>query len=431
MEKKVKFKKIKLNSKNDKDITTIKFKDTVKKVYSKLNTTALILLVVCIILLICLIVHLTKNNDKKYTVVSGKIEQTELVSACYVIKEESKIKKDESKVLLPIISDTNRVQKSAIIATYKGGEYENYEERLLVLDEEILKAMKDLPAVYSTEIESIDKQISSYILSSEQETSYVKMQNTKKTVNTLLNKKASLVADLSPAGSEIRKLISERNSYESSAKKSNDNILASSSGIVSYTTDGLEDLLKISDIDNLTYDKIDQIVDSNGINQTSNIKIMNNYKAYIVMKVDSSYEKYLDNDSSYIIRLVANNNYEFIAKLKRYDLVDDDKKYELVFEINNGIEKLLDIRKTEFEVVFETKEGLIVPNEAITTNKEENISYVTAIRYREYVEIPVHIKTKNGEYSIVSSYSEEELKQMNINKNNVLRLYENILEKAK
>lgn len=431
MEKRVKLKKININSKNKENTVVKKVKDKVNNIYSKLNAAGIVVFFVCIVLLTSFVIYLTNNNDSKYTVINGKIEQSVLVPSCYVVKEETKVQKDESRVLLPIISDSNRVQKSAIIATYKGGQYENYEDKLLALDNEILEAMQDLPSVYSTEIESIDKQIASEILNGQKENSYVNMQNIKKTVNSFLNKKASLVADLSPSGSEIRQLISQRNNYESSAKKSNDNILASTSGVVSYTTDGLEDLLKISDIDNLTYDRIEEIVNSNGINQTSNIKIMNNYKAYIVMKVDGSYEKYLDLNSSYILRLVTNNNYEYTAKLVRFNEVDEGKKYELVFVVNNGIEKLLDIRKTEFEVVFETKEGLLVPNESVKTDEERSISYVTAIRYREYVEIPVHVKTKNNELSIVTSYSEDELKQMNLSLKKVLRLYENILEKAR
>src|SRR5574344_1341996 len=116
MEKRVKLKKININSKNKENTVVKKVKDKVNNIYSKLNAAGIVVFFVCIVLLTSFVIYLTNNNDSKYTVINGKIEQSVLVPSCYGVKEETKVQKDESRVLLPIISDSNRVQKSAIIA---------------------------------------------------------------------------------------------------------------------------------------------------------------------------------------------------------------------------------------------------------------------------------------------------------------------------
>lgn len=431
MKKNIKLKKIKIkNYSKKKQKEIFKRAKLFNKIKEGLNITHVIILIITIAVLTIMVAYLNNNNKYKYIVNKGKIEYNQIVSSCYIIKEETIIKKDDKKILLPIISDFSRVAKGEIIAIYKGSEYENYEEKLLELDNKILLAMKELPVVYSNEIESIEKQISNELLNSKGESSYVKMQNTKKTINSYLNKKATVVASLSPQGAIIRTLIKERNEYEKTAKSSNDNVLAVTSGIVSYTTDGLEDLIKVKDINNLNYEKLKQLVDAHDSKKNSDMKIMNNYIAYVVMKVSNKYEADIEQGDYYNLRLISENNYEYSAKLVKA-LPDDSNNIELVFELDNGIEKLLDIRKTEFEVVFNKKEGLIVPKKAIKQDIENDYMYVTAIRYREYVKLPIHILTNNDDYAIVSSYTEDELNQMNISKKNILRLYENILGEVK
>lgn len=320
-----------------------------------------------------------------------------------------------------------RHKRAGIIATYKGKEYENYEETLNKMDGEILDAMKDLPTVYSSEIDTLDASIYSLVKSIDDENSTAKMQEYKQKINNSINKRAVIVGNLSPAGASVRKLIDKRNEYEAKAKKSNDNIVAQMTGIVSYSTDGLEDKLKTSDIDKISYDEITTIIQNNTQSVNKDIKIVDNYEAYIVTRVDKSDKQYINENSVYSLRLIEDSNYELQAKLIKYS--ENEENIDIYFKITNGIEELVNLRNVELEIVWWEKEGFIAPNNAIIKNGD--IDYLNVIKYSDIVTIPVKVLRQNDTYSIIRNYEAEELKQLNITTDYEIKLHDRVIIKSK
>ena len=224
-----------------------------------INKIYIIIASVILIIIAIILIFILKSKSEQYIVRNGSIETTEVVLG-YLIKNEVTIDKDNSKVLVPVIPEGLRVSKDEIIATYKGAEYTNYEETLKEMDKEILELMKDLPTVYSSEVDNIENNIYSLVKESINESSYSKMQEYKQKINSYINKKANIIGELSPSGAKIKELIAKRNEYENQAKKSNDNIIAPMGGIVEYSVDGLEDKLKITSIEKLNFNEIENIV---------------------------------------------------------------------------------------------------------------------------------------------------------------------------
>lgn len=377
-----------------------------------------------IIIAIAFVVLAISNNTNQYLVKKGVLEHTELLSA-YVIKNEKIIDKDQTKVLVPVVSEGAKIAKGNIIATYKDEEYANFEETLQQMDKEILDHMQDLPVVYSSEVDAIEDTIHNLIKESIGETSYNKMQEYKTKINTNISKRANIIGELSPQGAQIRKLIKKRNQYETNAKKSNDNILAPMTGIVSYSTDGLESVLKTSAINKLDYNKIKSAVDKNKDSNNTRIKVINNYEAYIVLKTSLENLEYMETGYDYRLKLIEQDNYELLGMLQK--MVKTEDGVEAYFKVTNGIEYIADLREIEVEVVWGYADGLIIPTEALNKYDNKEHYYLSVLRYSDYEVVPVKLKLDNGNYAVVQNYTEEEQEQLGLKSEYEIKLYDRII----
>ena len=399
----------------------------IKKMDVKLNPAGYAAGVVFIAVIVLTIFFTLKPKDERMLLETGTIEKSGLYTA-YIVKNEAVIKQDVSKVMLPVTAEGSKVPKGGIVATYRGEEYSNYEETLARMDKEILELMQDLPPIYSSEIDTIDKTIYSLIKESVNETSYSKMQEYKQRINSYINKRAGIIGELSPDGAEIKELIEKRNNYEAQAKKSNDNILSPITGLVSYKTDGLEDKLTLDRIDNLSYSVIETYVDEDIKSNTTEIKVVNNYEAYIVTKVGIELKEYIKKGYDYDLRLVENNNEIIEAELSKVSERDDG--YELYFKVTNGIENIIDLRKIEIEIVWWKKSGLVVRNELLNKYNNKDVNYIYAVKYSEVVEIPVNVIRQNDKYSIIDNYTNEELENLGIETKYKIKLHDRIILKS-
>jgi len=394
-----------------------------RKEYIRTNKYYIILGSICLISLIIVMIYSIGGRTKQYLTEHGRIEKTEITTG-YIVKTEKTVEKDKSKVLVPVISEGSKVAKKSIIATYKGEEYKNYEETLASMDKEILERMQELPAEYSSEVTAIEATIFSLVKNSLKETSYNKMQEYKQKINTNINKRAIIIGELSPKGAEIKTLIAKRNKYEEEAKKSNDNIYAPITGIVSYNADGLEEELKLSKINKLSYDKIKELVNTKKEKNSTKIKVVNNYEAYIVIKSKLENLDYMAEGYEYRVRLIENNNYEFIATLERLEQKEDG--VEVYFKVSNGIEELVNLRESEVEIVWDSYEGLYVPIETLKKDEATGIYYIWINRYTETKSVPVKVRIQNDSYAVVKNYEAEELEELGIETEYELELYDRV-----
>ncbi len=383
---------------------------------------------ICILAVIILLILSISENTKQYLVQAGTLEHTEITTG-YIVKDEQVITKDQNKVLIPVIAEGSRVSKKDIIATYKGDEYKNYEQKLADMDKEILERMKDLPTVYSSEVDAIENTIYTLVKDSIGETNYNKMQEYKQKINSNINKRANIIGELSPDGAEIKKLIKKRNEYEAEGRKSNDNIFAPMPGIVCYTVDGLEETLSSKDIQNLDYTEIKNTINDSKNTDNTKIKVVNNYEAYIVIKADLDNAQYIAEGYNYRLRLIEESGYEFLAKLEKVNQVKDG--IEVYFKLTNGIEHIVNLREVEIEVVWNYSTGLIIPSKAVNSYDNFDAQYVTAIRGTEYQAIPVIVKVKNENYVVVKNYTDEQLKDIGLTSKYELELYDRIIVEDK
>lgn len=381
----------------------------------------IVVAILCIVLIITF-TNIFKNSETTYLVEKGTLEFSSLAES-YVIKNETIIERDASKTLVPVIAEGKKTAKGGIIATYKNEEYDTKAEKLEEMDAEILSLMKSLPEIYSSEIESVENQIRAELKSALGKTSYVEMQNHINDINELINRRAVVVAELSPSGQEIVKLINERNEYEENMKSSSDNVVSTAQGIVSYTTDGLEKELVANNIMNLSFDNIKELV--NKKTTESNIKVIDNFYCCVYSRTDVVDEEYLKIGAEYKLRVVGDSTNVLTGKLVSYYIDKKENTLDVVFEIKNGIEQIALLRSVELEVVWWTNTGLYVPTSAI--KETDGLNFVTILKYGESIDVPVNVTRSNGGNSIVENLTDEELEEKNLVTEYHLKLYDTIV----
>ncbi len=379
-------------------------KNDIKKHVQKSAPKKLHMFIVIFLLSIgIMLLYKINNKEEKYLVNIGKIEYT-TSNIGYVIKDETVIDVDTNKVLIPTVSEGSRVSRNNIIATYRGQEYNDYKKRLEDLDAEILLAMKDINIQYSMEIANLENQVINTVMNNMGITAMVEMQECKTTVDNILNKRASIIAELSPEDAYVKELITKRKNLEAELTASSTNLKAPIGGIISYTVDGLEDKLTEETIYSLNYEDIKGFVTSREEVTSSKIRITSNYEGYILIRASNIDSEYIKQDEEYELRIIGAELVSLRATITK--ITETEQGYEVLFRITNGVENLVDLRECEIEVVWQSYEGLVVPLKSITKDKDGK-DYVKIITRGDYIDIPVKVKQKNKTYAIVENYEKE------------------------
>ena len=379
-----------------------------------------LLVILFIITVVVFMLYKMYNSEEKYLVNEGVIEYT---TSCvgYVIKDETILDIDNGKVIVPTVSEGSRVSKNNIIATYRGLEYENYQNKLQEIDNKILDAMQDIDVEYSVEVNNLERQVVNTVISANGISSMIEMQEYKTKINELLSKRASIIGELSPEDAYVKDLIKQREDLEAELKTSSSNVKAPIGGIISYTIDGLEDKLTEESIMNLNYEDVKGFVQNSKAVTSSKIKITSNYEAYVFVRANNVDRQYIEEGRKYDIKIMGAELAELTGTIVK--LTETEQGYEVLFRVTNGIESIINSRECEVEVVWTTYEGLVVPIKAI--KEKDDKSYVTIITRGDYIDIPVKVQRKNKTYAIVENYEKE-----NIN-DYILERYDQVLIESK
>ena len=330
-------------------------------------------------------------------------------------------------IFIPLIEQGNRTRKTEAIAIYKDSNYQSYTEKINDIDKQIETLVKDLPQTYSNDIAYLESQIELLGKEARKTTSYIKIQEYKTKIDELVSEKITLLGELSPSGSKVRELIEERKKIEKTYKESSNNIKSPMAGCVTYKIDGLEGMSDTSKVLGYTSTDINKIFDSykSNVSNDFGIKVVDNFNAYIIVKVKNN--EYIKEGTSISIKFTDKSDLKENATLTKVIDIDSDNKY-CIISMNNGIEKLIDSRCENLEIVWTKKSGMAVPLNAITLN-ESSIGNVTVIKNGDYQEVFVKISLANDNIAIVENLTEEDRKNNNIDNKNVLEIYDQLVIK--
>lgn len=331
----------------------------------------------------------------------------------YVIRDEQVVKGENYKNgMEQIKNEGEKTAKGDSIYRYYSKNEENLKQEIAKLDEKIQESLKGQTGIYSSDIKMLENQLDIQIELLNKTTDMTKIAEYSKQISSIITKKAKMTGELSSSGTYLKQLYGERTKLEEQLNSGAEYIKAPVSGIVSYKVDGLEEILTTKDFSVLNKDMLENLNVKTGqliVTNSECGKIIDISKCYIVTITKSEEAKIAEIGD--IIQIRLSNNDEINAKIKHL-AQENEEETLVVLEVDRQIKELANYRKISFDLIWWSAKGLKVPNQAIV--EEDGLNYVVRNRAGYLTKILVKVEKNNGKYSIVTNYSTEEFKELEI-----------------
>ena len=417
-----------MNTKLEKE-EEIKVKN--KKIKNKKKTVSIYIAGVILLIYLSYVIYLLiKQPTNVFTVENGKLYKEE-TDIGYVIRNEKVVKGENYKNgMEQIIGEGSRAAANENIFRYYSNNEENLKQKIPELDAKIQEAMSESNNTFSSDAKILENQIDEKLQNINKITDLSKLSEYKKEIDSLVTKKAKIAGEASPQGSYLRKLIDERKKYETDLNSGAEYVKAPMSGIVSYRVDGLEDTLTPDNFGSLNKEYLENLNLNTGKIVASNEecgKVIDNFECYIATISGSEEAKNAKVGDKVKVRL--SNNAEIQAEITNI-IEEENQERVIILKVQKQIEELINYRKITFDLIWWSASGLKVPNQAIV--QENNLNYVIRNRAGYLSKILVKVKKQGDKYSIVDTYTAEELKKLGLSNAEIssykkITLYDEIL----
>lgn len=379
----------------------------------KINHKKVFITIIGMVLLLLFVVNsskLLKKTSEKTTVFEGSLSYEEPVEA-FVIRDEVVLQGENSENgLVQILADGERAAMNQSVFRY----YSNVEDKILKqiseVDEKINQALASQTLTkVNADVSSLEHEIEDTVNGMFKLNDIQKINDHKNKIETYISKKVNLTGKNSPEGSELRLLTEERDKLEKQLETSVEVISAPKAGLASYRVDGLEDKLKVGDFSYLTSNLLNSFelkVGSAVPLSNEKGKIVDNFRCYIATIIDTEKSSAAKVGDRVILRLSTSD--EIDATIVH--IVEEDDQRILVFEINEKVEELLEFRLITIDIIWWKYTGLKVSNQALIEEDDKIYVERNMVGYTE--RLLVKVLRQNDTYSIVESYSDEELESL-------------------
>lgn len=402
-----------------------------KKVKNKKKVLVIYIAGVMLLIYLFYIIYLLiKQPTNVFTVENGKLYKEE-TDIGYVIRNEKVVKGENYKNgMEQIIGEGSRAAVNENIFRYYSTNEENLKQKIADLDVKIQDTMSQEEGIFTSDAKILENQIDDKIQDINKVNDISKLTEYKKEIESLVSKKAKIAGEASPQGSYLRKLIEERKKYETELNSGAEYVKAPMSGIVSYRVDGLEETLTPDNFSSLNKEYLESLNLNTGKIVASNEecgKVIDNFECYIATISSSEEAQNAKVGDSVKVRL--SNNAEISAEITNL-IKDENNEVVIILKVQKQIEELINYRKITFDLIWWSASGLKVPNQAIV--QENDLNYVIRNRAGYLSKILVKVKKQGDKYSIVDSYTSEELKKLGLSNSEIstykkISIYDEIL----
>ena len=393
----------------------VNLNETRKKIEKKKFIMNIIFIIVSLYIIYAVYLIIRTPTDT-ITVENGTLTAEES-STGYIIRDEAIVRgKNYKNGINQIILEGEKAAKNQTIFRYYGKEETKLQSKIDEVNEKIKKALEKENLFTSSDIKNLDDQIDSKLQDLKTMNDVKNLSEYKKQLSEIMLKKATIAGENSKSGSYIKKLIEKREKYEKQLIEGSEYIVAPKSGIVSYRVDGLENVLKTDGFEELNESKLNELDVKTGQIVSSSSeegKVINNFNIYIATVLDSLPAKQAETGKNVLITLASG---EEVNATIHYTKVQDNGKVLIIFKINTLTDELRSYRKISFNITWWSFAGIKVPNDAIIED-ENHSKYVLRKNSAGTTKCYVKILKTNEKYSIISSYSVEDLTALGIDIN--------------
>lgn len=399
---------------------------------SKINKKKIIIAIIAVIgVIYILYVAALLHEDENDTIFveQGTIHKEETVVG-YIIRDETVIKGEEyQNEIAPIAGEGEKVAKDAPIFQYYNNETKELTQKISELDYKIQESLKVEKIGLTSNIKLIETQIEEKMEELRNLNNIQEITECNKEIDDLLEKKIEALGEITTSSETLKQLVRERKLYKEQIKNMTEYIIASRSGIVSYRVDGVEEKLTPQNFNDISKEYLESLNLKTGqmiATSTEAGKIIDNFKYYIAVPINS---EDIDAEIGNNVKIRLSTNDEVKAKIIHINDYDDVKI--LIFEMDRFTEKLINYRKISFDIIWSSNSGLKVPNKSIAKDENE-LAYIVRTRSGYQTKLLVKIVSSNENYSIVTTYSSEELTKLGFSEAEIssykkIKLYDEIL----
>lgn len=390
----------------------VNLKETRKKIVKKKLIMNILFITVSLYILYAVYLIIRTPTDT-VTVENGTLTAEESSNG-YIIRDETVVKgKNYKNGINQIILEGEKAAKKQTIFRYYGTEETKLQDEINELNQKIQKALEKENTFQSSDIKNLDNQIDSNLQDLKNINDVKNLFEYKKQLSEIMLKKATIAGENSKSGSYIKSLMEKKSKYEKKLIEGSEYIVAPKSGIVSYRVDGLEKVLKTDGFEDLTEKKLDELdIKTGQIVSSSNeeAKVINNFEVYIATVLDSLPAKQAETGKSVLITLSSG---EEVNAIIHYTKVQENGKVLIVFKVNTLTDELRSYRKISFNITWWSVSGKKVPNDSILED-ENHSKYVLRKNSLGTSKCYIKILKTNDKYSIINSYSIEDLATLGI-----------------
>ncbi len=372
---------------------------------SKNGKRKLINFVIFLILLSCIIYIVDNFNSKVKvsTVQEGQIENKIKVNGI-VFKNETIIKSNTDGKIKFYRDEGDRIKNGILIMDiYTDANSQELNKEITEIDEAIVKLKNPNYEVGVKEetIEKTEADIQSAVFSENIDNLYSIISKVENENNEVfdINEYENYSLD------DLYKL---KKSVSNSAKSNKITYYASTSGLVSYKFDGLEDVYSYDKMRSFSADDMN-ILDTkkSDINNNDNVnnnqavmKIINNFEYYILIKVNNDKIDGIK-ENTFVKTRINNSELQDIAYAYVEKINFGSEESVIILKYDDYFYKYYEYRYLDVEIIYNTYDGIILNSKAVITKDD-----ITGVYVKDISNIvkffPIKIIGEQNEVVIVS-----------------------------
>ncbi|MCX7923244.1 MAG: hypothetical protein N3B21_14730 [Clostridia bacterium] len=375
------------------------------------------------LLIIFLVIYIPALLNWKY----GKAVNTQIIRMGtiedsvnldgYIIRQEEVLKSPFEGKCITEVGEGEKVSSNYRIATILKDSAQKLYEDLKQKDLEILKAQKGKSAnreVFSEDIEKLDEEIAQklkLVISESNRNSMIKVRKLREDIDETIQRKATIFGSASISDAYINSLKKDKQILNEQIKSSTKEIFSITPGIVSYSVDGYENVLKPEKIKEMTpkflnsIESRDSRVNINNFSvevQKPFVKVIKDIECYIVVAVDPQIAKKFGVDDGIKVRI--NDINKVIDGIVDYKSSEEEGKYIVSVKIDKYISDIVGLRKINIDLIKTAYSGLKIPVASLKDFDRENMKAKIALAKGNYASIrTVKVVGSNDEFAIIDN----------------------------
>ncbi|MCG8541066.1 MAG: hypothetical protein MJA82_14155 [Clostridia bacterium] len=361
---------------------------------------------------------------------------TEKEYECLIVRNERIVKSPSEGIIKYYVEEGEKVEKNYKVSEiYTSDVSDEDREQLKKLNSRIEDIQSSKGDLFKIDVDRLNIEINNIVdelRSARIQDDFTKLSDLKIKLESKIDKKRRVSGDKSFSGANLDRLKGEKNKLETRIKNSILQINSPESGIISYYIDGYEEILTPQNLANIKYEFIKGIESNSDklrydkvIFNQSIFKITDNTAWYIVIITDFD-----DANSFEIGKKVSVDILESRITGKITDKIQDDTKSFIIVRTNQYVSGFNNIRKANFKVIREHREGLKIHRDSVVERDGEMGVFLLSVN-RKAIFRPIKVLGYDDDYVIVE-INYFEVKEGDSSKRvRTVKLYDEVLRYGK